>query len=55
MGFIGDGDNIAIVTLLPLLIFVLIAFKYSSVCGIKSSIWAKSSRFMIVCVFYDLT
>ena len=37
MGFVGGGGNIAIVNALPLLIFVLIVFKYSLVYGICSS------------------
>ena len=36
-GFVVGGGNIAIVTALPLLIFVLIVFKYSLVYGIYSS------------------
>ena len=37
MGFVGDGGNIAIVTALPLSIFVLIVFKFSFVYDIYSS------------------
>ena len=37
MGFVGGGGNIAIVTAQPLLIFVLIVYKYSLASGIYSS------------------
>ena len=37
MGFVGDSGNIAIVTALPLSIFVLTVFKFSFVYGIYSS------------------
>ena len=37
MGFVGGGGNSAIETALPLLIFVLIVFKYSLLYGIYSS------------------
>ena len=37
MGFVGGGGNIAIVTALPLIIFVLIAFNYLLLYGLWNS------------------